>query len=405
MIQFILDNRRWLGAGALLTFGTCWGQTFFISIFADEIMTHYRISDGQWGAIYAAGTMASGILMIFTGALADRFHPRPLALGLLALLAVFCLGMALNRALWLLPILIFGLRFCGQGMLNHTAHVAIARWFTANRGKAISIAGLGFASGEAFLPLIVVAALALITWQKIWLVAAVLCGVYMIGVILLFARDREHQIATINAGSPGMAGRHWTRAEAMGHPLFWAISALVFSQSALGTAIFFQQAHLAEVKGWTHASFTALFPLFTATAVISGLAYGWAIDRFGSLRLVAVFLIPLALAFGIFWISDRYQLAVLAMMLFGLMAGGGATLLTTIWAEAFGTDHIGAIKAASAAVMVIGSAVGPFISGLLIDQGLNFDDQMPIYILWILAVTGVAALICKQAGPALAPNI
>ena len=55
-----------------------------------------------------------------------------------------------------LPVVIFALRLCGQGMTSHIAVVAMARWFDAERGRALSIAALGFSVGEAVLPIVFV---------------------------------------------------------------------------------------------------------------------------------------------------------------------------------------------------------------------------------------------------------
>ena len=65
-----------------------------------------------------------------------------------------------------------------------------------------------------------------------------------------------------------------------------------------------------------------------------------------------------------------------ALILMGAAGGGQATLLNACWAEFFGTLHLGSIKAATAALMVLGSALGPGVSGWLIDQGVGFEQQM-----------------------------
>ena len=46
LISFLSENRRWLAAGALLTFISSFGQTYFISIFAGQIMGDYGLSGG-----------------------------------------------------------------------------------------------------------------------------------------------------------------------------------------------------------------------------------------------------------------------------------------------------------------------------------------------------------------------
>ncbi|MEO1238864.1 MAG: MFS transporter, partial [Pseudomonadota bacterium] len=155
---FIRENAPFLAAGVLLTFLSSFGQTFFISIFAGEIRGDFDLSHGGWGTAYSIGTFASAMVMVWVGVLTDRFRIRTLGLCTLLLLAMAAISMALAPNLAFLIIAVFLLRLGGQGLATHLATVAMARWYVATRGRALSIAYLGVAAGEAFLPMIVVAA-------------------------------------------------------------------------------------------------------------------------------------------------------------------------------------------------------------------------------------------------------
>ena len=50
--RFLRDNARFLTAGSLISFTSSYGQTYFIAIFAAQIMATYGLSDGQWGLLY-----------------------------------------------------------------------------------------------------------------------------------------------------------------------------------------------------------------------------------------------------------------------------------------------------------------------------------------------------------------
>jgi hypothetical protein len=51
----------------------------------------------------------------------------------------------------------------------------------------------------------------------------------------------------------------------------------------------------------------------------------------------------------------------------------------SIWSTYFGTAHIGSIKSAAVALMVLGSAIGPGLSGWLIDAGVGLETQLLFY--------------------------
>lgn len=352
-------------------------------------MAHYGLTDGEWGGIYFLGTMASGFLMIWAGAATDHYRARSLATVFLIGLSIFCLAMAMNNSVWLLPLIIFGLRFCGQGMMFHISIIAMARWFTANRGKALAIAALGFSIGEALLPLIFVSLVSFMVWQNLWILAA---GVALILILILrwlLSQERTPQSASEESHTTGLQGKHWKRSEVVRHWLFWTMLPFTIAPSTFGTALFFQQAHLAEVKGWGHANFVALFPIYTATVVLSMLAYGWAIDRWGSMRLIWIFQIPMAFGLLVLAFGSSLTMGLLGLILFAFMQGGGGTILTAFWADLYGTRHLGSIKSMSTAVMVIGSAIGPWITGAFIDKGYDFPEQMPFYAAYALAASAL----------------
>ena len=239
MHSFIINNIRWLSAGMLLTFLSSFGQTYFISIFSGEIRNTFELSHGNWGLIYGFGTFASAIIMIWAGGLTDIRRVRKLGPIVLYALSASCLFMALNPLVALLPVVIFCLRLTGQGMSTHIATVAMSRWFLSNRGKALSISNLGFSFGEALFPLFLVSGLIYFSWQKIWIIAALITLFSIPILIWLLRQERSLQSIDAKDQSLGMNKLHWTRKETISHPLFWFMMPAVIGQSAFNTAFFF----------------------------------------------------------------------------------------------------------------------------------------------------------------------
>lgn len=387
-LRFIRDNLPFLATGALLSFLSSFGQTFFISIFGGEIREAYGLSNGDWGLIYMAGTGASAIAMIFAGGLADKFRVRTLGIVVILLLACACSFMAFNTAAVFLPLVVFALRFTGQGMTSHVATVAMARWFVATRGRALAVAASGFMIGEATLPLAMVWLKSFVPWRILWMGFAGFCILACLLLYRLLRLERTPQSMVETTQSTGMHGKHWTRADALRHPLFWALMPAVMSFSGFVTAFWFHQAHFAELKGWSHLALVSIFPLGTLASSLSTIGYGWAIDRFGAIRLLRIYLLPLVIAFVLHWLATSLGWTALAIVLMGITGGGQATLLNACWAEFYGTQHIGSIKAAATSFMVLGSAIGPGLSGWLIDVGVGFEAQQLGY----ATVFGLAAL-------------
>lgn len=395
-LPFLRANAPYLLAGFLLSFLSGFGQTYFISVFAAEIRATNGLSHGEWGTLYALCTMASAFLMLWSGGLTDRFRVRFLGPAVMAALAFACILMAAGPTGWLLPFAIFTLRLFGQGMMVQTSGVAISRWFVASRGRALAVAALGFSVGEVVMPLGFVSLKSFFHWQTLWLFAAALIVLSIPLMWTLMRLERTPQAITAENDAPGMDGRHWSRAQMLRHPLFWCVLPALVGPPCFITAFFFQQVHLAEVKDWSHLSLVATFPAYTAASVAAMFAGGWALDRWGTGRLMPVYTLPLALFFAVFPSITGITTAAFAMAIMGLTAGAQLTVPMAFWAEFYGTRHLGAIRATVASVMVLATAIGPALSGRMIDWGYEIADQMPFYTLWIVFSAAILSLGIRQ---------
>jgi MFS family permease len=375
LLKFLSQNAPWLAAGAVLTLLSSFGQTFFISIFAGEIRAEYGLGFGAWGGIYSLGTTAAAVVMIWAGALTDVFRVRVLGPVILVGLALASLAMATNSAVWALPLVIFALRFFGQGMSSHIAVVAMSRWFVATRGRALAIATLGFAAGEAVLPVVFVTLMAVIDWRLLWMVAALIALAGIPVLLALLKSERTPQSMATGSAARGMFDRHWSRKQALSHPLFWFMVPALLGPAAFNTAFFFNQVYFAEIKGWSHLELVAFFPLYTAMSIAAMIGSGWALDKLGTARLMPYYQLPMVVSFVAFSLALGPVGMFTGFLFLALTTGANSTLPNAFWAEFYGTAHIGAIKAMAAAVMVLGSAIGPGITGVLIDYGIGLEQQ------------------------------
>ena len=311
--------------------------------------------------------------------------------------------MMLNPVWWLLPGIVFALRFTGQGMMSHLAVVAMARWFAASRGKALSIASLGNGLGEALLPLIFVSLLALQDWRMLWGVAGVIALAGIPLVLMLLRRERTPQSWAESSQSLGMEARHWTRGEALRHYLFWFMVPALLGPAAFNTAFFFHQVHIAEVKDVPHVEFVAMFPVYTSVVIGAMVLSGFALDRLGTARVLPVIQIPMIAGFLLFAISEGPLVLLAGFVLLGMTTGANAIVPNAFWAEFYGSAHMGRIKAMAAAIMVLGTALGPGITGAAIDLGVGIETQFVLIAGYFAFATVMMTIGVARARPSLAP--
>ncbi|KAA0236846.1 MAG: MFS transporter, partial [Armatimonadetes bacterium] len=182
------------------------------------------------------------------------------------MLAVAAAAMALSRHVVFLVITVYLLRLFGQGMMTHTAYTATARWFSAQRGRALSIVILGHNAGDAiFTNLFVMLALSL-GWRNAWFVAAAALLLALPLIASLVAVDR-----TPRASDPVpriVDARDWTRGEVLRDPIFFLAMLGVMAPPFIVTVTLFHQVYLVDLRGWSLELFASAFTVMAASTVI-----------------------------------------------------------------------------------------------------------------------------------------
>ncbi|MCB1374369.1 MAG: MFS transporter [Rhodobacteraceae bacterium] len=407
MIAFLTQNLRWLAPGFLLTFASAFGQTWFIALFAGEIKAVYGLSDGGWGSLYTLATLVAAGLLFLRGALADTMPLGRLAAGVALAFALAAALMAWTSSPWLLGLALIGLRFCGQGMFPHVALTAMGRWFRAQRGRAVSLVILGHAFGEMVIPLITVAAIAALGWRLTWGGVALMLALGLApAAALLFARGRAPEGGGEGGGeeAPGLGGRHWSRADALGHWLLPALLPFLLTPGFVGTVVYFHQSNISAVKGWAQAEMARGYPVYAALAIAAALFAGWACDRFGPERLLPVFLLPMALGVTLIGPAGQVGLWIAALGLLGATQGTASALWGALLPAVYGTRHLGAVRSLATTVMVVSTAIGPGITGILIDRGIDFPRQCLAMGIWCLGLGALGLVVLRRLRLEAAPR-
>lgn len=356
---------RLLGFGLLATLFSGFGQTFFIGLFGGVWREEFGLDYAQLGLIYSAATLVSGLLIVKVGRWLDDIPlPRYTALAVLAFAAGCALVALAPSALWLIPGILL-LRLCGQGLMGHIAVTTIARYFHAGRGRALALAQLGFPLSEALLPMLVVAALGVVAWRQLWWLAAVAL-LLLIPVLLRLCRELP---APILNDSPDIS--HASRRQVLRDWRFYAILPVTLTPPFVITGLFFHQSAVADATDWTLPLLASAFTAYALLQVSGGLLAGFLTDRYTARRLMRFYLLPMGLGCLLLWQQSAAWQVFAYMGLLGLSAGAQGTLGGALWAELYGTRHIGAIRAMLHAVMVVSTAISPVLFGALMDAGIG----------------------------------
>jgi len=395
LFEFVKHNARWLTGAFLLALFSGFGQTFFISLFNDDIRAHFGLTDGQFGTIYMCATLCSAAVFLKLGSVVDRFSTAAVASLVLLALAAANATMAVCNSVWLLAICLFCLRLFGQGMILHVSQTAIGRWFDAERGRAIALTSMGLNFGESAFPSLVAAVTVYVSWRYCWAAGSVAALIAIPACHWLTKvprtpkmRDKETKVVS--------ATRNWTRAEVLRDVLFWLASPAIFAPAFIATAIFFHHQHLVSIKAWPEGSFAPGFILFSVSTVAAKFCAGPLIDRFGAVRLLWTYHLPLGIACVLLGAGQSVPIIYVSMTLIGVAMGFATSIFGTVWPELYGTKHLGAIRSIAVSGIVFSSACGSGVTGWLIDLQIGFESQLVFMALWCVLSAGTLFVVSSR---------
>ena len=402
-LDFLGTEWRFLIFGMAMAFWSSLGQTFFISLFSNQIRQTLDISHGDFGTYYAIATTASALSLIWLGKLADTICLEKLAMFVLGSLCCAAILFSQVTSLWMLVGGLYLLRMFGQGMMTHVYTTAMARRYVSTRGRAISIAQLGQTLSESIGPASMVALLVFFDWRSLW-IGLPLIAFCMLAPFISYLTQRTR--LQDGEGRNGLTSdqawlkktfvsqRQWRRSEVLRDPAFWlALIWLSAVPSFVLTGILFHQIYLAEAKGVALSKWTASYVLYAIFAVIGSLSIGQLIDRFSARKIAAHTLLPNTLAcFALLFGSVEIGVP-LFFIFFGLANGMPHATNAALTAEIYGTRYLGEIKAMFLPVAVFASALSPMIMGWMIDTGFGLDALLGMNIGFALSAQILAMLV------------
>jgi MFS family permease len=177
--------------------------------------------------------------------------------------------------------------------------------------------------------------------------------------------------------------RQWSRHDVVRDPSFYLILPAVLFPPIIIAGLFFHQVHLVESKGWTLSMWAIGFIGFAVARVFISLVSGPLIDKFGATRLLPYYIAPLLIALSALAFFNHPAVAFIYMVLGGMSTGARTIAVNAVWAEVYGTAHLGAIRSLVQALVMIAVAVSPATMGWLIDWGVTIET---------IALAGVGVL-------------
>jgi len=405
IIDIVRSNFKIIIFGFVFTFFSCVGQSFFIGLFNSNIREELNISHGEFGAVYGIATLCSSLTLIWLGKKIDDLKLINYSFLVVIFLSFAALFFSLVNGIIVLVLGIFFLRLSGQGLMAHTASVGISRYFNQSRGKALSCVWIGMSLGEFMLPVMMVYFLSFLYWRNVWQGIAVIILLVLpmftyltIKGINKFSRENNNADHT-NKNIDTV--KSWTRREVLRDLKFYSILPAMLASSFIITGIVINQTFIIESKDWGKFAIAKSFMIYSLLTVATLFLSGFLVDKFTSRKIFPLLNVPLLLSLVILVFFDHPYSAFVFMGFMGISNGLTNVLMSSFWAEIYGVNHLGSIKALTGSLMVFSTALATAVFGILIDSGYSIENIAFLCSVYTAISIGIVLIFQKTYKPLL----
>lgn len=391
---FFIQNYSPLLYSFLHSFGSSMGQTFLLASFVPFLRADLGMDAGTFGIIYGTATLLSATALVFLGFMLDRYDLRIMTVITSALLLVGAYMFTHTHTPFMIGVSIFMLRFAGQGMLSKISTVGTGRYFVHDRGKAVSITGMGWPAGEVLLPSLAVLIMTALSWQNTFMLMSgfMMLFIVVLGLKLIWRYDEFYdpiKSAEKIDREHGDTISHYTPWAVIKTPYYLMTLPFGLIDAFLITCLFLFQGLVADYKGWSIETMIACLSLYGLVRLLVGLYGGDLVDRFTARRLYPFSKIPMIIGVAVLYFATDPMWMFVYFTLLGASVGMSGTISNAMWPELFGTRYLGTIKSIAMFVGIGASALGPIIVGYALK--LNADIGA-LLIFAMIYITGASVL-------------
>jgi len=365
--------------GAFSMFSTTPGQSDSFSLFMNYFVNEFGWSRTFVSSLYSSATLLSGALMFFVGRLVDRLGSRAVAVLSALVLGAACMLLSFVVSPLMLFAGFFLARLTGKGALDLSAATLAPQWFISRRALAIMFVGLGGTLGGVVFPLLNSYLISTFGWREAYRFLAGGLWLIYVPIALLFLINRPEDVGMTPNAKPRLRDAATTpsvepeepsfrQAQAVRTSAFWIITFVVFQSSLVGTGVVLHFVSILEIQGFSMTFAAAIMGIKPLAGLLAAILAGLVLDRIRRHHVVlAASCFLHVTAYLLLAFLQSATMAFLYSILGGIASGVAVICIGVLNPNLFGRRYLGGILGVTAALNVVGSAIGPIVFGAAFD--------------------------------------
>jgi len=301
---------------------------------------------------------------------------------------------------WLIPfflmvILFFMLRFSGQGVLTMTSRNMVMKWFERKRGRINAFSSVSVSLGFSASPIFIDYLIQNFGWQGAWQVMALGLLVILV-MVLFFYKDKPEDFGLKQDGITQKGNSKqpdapteisYTLPEAVRTRSFWMYSMALSFHAFFVTGLTFHVVSLFAEAGLSRSQAISIFLPMTVVSVTVSIIANFISDWI-KLKLILYAMLGGAFiaSLGLLLIQNPIGTYLIIGGL-GITGGLFAVVTAITWPRFFGRLHLGAISGKAMSMVVMASAIGPFLFSMAKTFTSSYAGVAYISFLFLIVIT------------------
>jgi sugar phosphate permease len=378
-------NYGWIVVAlAMLIYMLVIGSTFgAFGLFVHPVSAELGLSRAEMNTALILMNLGNAAVAPLLGRVLDRFPVRRVFLACAALLGLGLVALGLSQSVWLsaaVLAVVLPLGYLGAGTM--TMSVLIARWFAAQRGRAMAIASIGMSLGNVTVAPLVGLLIQGGGWRTALLTAGIGIGAVLVGVAFLL-RERPGLDDVEQRRAPAPSAEAIAKAAAGDQPAsvgailrsqqFWSIG--LSTAIALGViqTIAITLVPLGQESGLTMIRAASLMSFMGGGAIAGALLLAFIADKIDRVILLTVLLLLGAVLNALLPYADTYGRLAAAAGLLGVTSGAFPPLFFALLADRFGPASFGTCRGLTMPLIAALGMIAVRFAGEVYDRTGGYD--------------------------------
>lgn len=393
--------RGWLIlAIAMVIGGVLVGSTFSaFGVFVIPVSTELGISRATMNTALILKNLGNAIWAPIVGRLLDKVPVRLVMVVCALIFTLSFVGLGLSRSLLLSGVIMavgIPIAYLGAGSLTNT--LLIARWFSARRGRAMLLAGIGLSFGSSIGAPAAGYLVESHGWRMALVIMGVVIGVLLLGLVLLVRERPGPDDIEVPAGAASQAGTI-APAQTATSPMsimdllrtrdFWVLGLATALFLGPNQALIVSLVPLGIESGLSTMQAASLMSVLGALAVISALFFSIIADRINRVIFLSCLFVLEALVNATLLFDTSYVTLFICAGVVGIVGGTLVHTFYALLADRFGTASFGTVRGATFMFVGISGMLAVRYSGEVYDRTGDYAFMFGTFVVIQLAAAAL----------------